>query len=366
MAFLVLLACGSKEVGCFSIGLVFLHHLLFNGGDRIAPRIKRAVISSGVALLAFALFFANRSWVIYHATDGETWLGGHPREEGVSLAALIGDTARVFAEYTFCWCRFYSGPLSETDPASIGLVAGLVTVIVALIAMVGAWASRDPAGRRAAGIIVIGLAWIGANVVINSFAGKFNPRYVMLVSAGLGLVWAGLVECMRLMLARSAVWKGLSAIPAGAIAVGAVAALHVSPLWTDYLDWRGASQIQRAFLADSLEKLESARPGSRVREQDFPHMPLIEDSDNLFADRPHIDNVVMLAPWSMQAWAELVIPNKRITVFKQPDPRRLPAPAPDEIQYHFGWSRRGPGQYRNIKPFGDLSHMRTRQTGRDG
>ncbi|MCK6486391.1 MAG: hypothetical protein HUU22_11130 [Phycisphaerae bacterium] len=323
-ALFVLLAAGCKETGVVGLAVVLLHQLLMREtparcGDTgrgiagpptgawsvLIRTTTRAAWPSATAVLVYV---AARTLVI-------GGLGGH----GTSSLATWGGHVLEFAP------RFLAATLCPWSPAAgwstelLSAAAGAVLVLTCLAALL-----TSHGGGRAA---LFGLGWIVIFVAFMGIAGRFSPWYAVPCVVGVGMALAGMCEAAREFLTAQTAWKrgGGAAIAIGAALVFVIA-MAASPLIHNYAEWDNASARQRTFLSDLGAQIASAPDGVRVDVYSMPRMLSRPDSGG-----PRLSGVAVLAPYSVQAWAELSFADRRVRVVGGDGGARIPPPARDEL-----------------------------------
>jgi hypothetical protein len=190
------------------------------------------------------------------------------------------------------------------------------------------------------GLLVLGWAWAAANILFNGFAETFYLRYVMLPVAGASIVLAALAQWaislfdhthglgkMRVEPTRAPRYATeFVAIVSSAFIAGITAlSLQSSPFVVNYWEWPEASRRENEFFVALDEVLRSAKLGTRIEAPRLPRMP-----DSPGSNRPRVRIPAILADYSIQAWAELYAPARKIRVASVNLPKISP-PGPDEI-----------------------------------
>jgi len=342
------LALGSKETGILLFPMAVVQLMPPNGSFSSA---RRAGLLKGSGALAVSLlaYLALRTVALWHTTDGPFDVGGH--HAGLPFTQMLPLLLEEAARHLFLpWAIF---PTTADSRTAIGLLLLIATLVIGSVIWFMS-TSRNGSQLRGAGALArMGVGWFGMSFVLTAFAGKFNPRYVPLMLVGVGLIWGAGAQWVLAWVAESPPAASLSnrVLIAGVGAATAVcvgASVWVSPAWTEYPEWRGASDLEFAFLDDLEEHLE--RSGAAVTyATQAPFMPIRGVHPPLYSHRPRVENAVLLADWSLQAWAELRFPSRNIRVV---DTRFDPTRSSEEgVQYVvFGWNPKGP-QWQDLQPF---------------
>jgi hypothetical protein len=326
-ALLILFASGAKENGVLGIGLVALHQLFF-AASPARSRFRQAVIASAFATGGVAIYLVARFVVI-----GGT--GGY-QTTGVSLASWWTNTrghSMDFIEAVLCPWNFL--PLGS--PARAASVSLLILTVLSVLAVASAGARRAKALPPHIGLLILGWAWAAANILFNGFAETFNQRYVMLPTAGIALALAALAHWAILLFGRASWPAGeqatrfgyapkFAALVSFPSLAGIVAlSLQSSPLFVDYWEWPEASRRESEYLTVLDDVVRSAAPGTRI---DAPQLPYIPETPG--RDRPRLRIPAVLADYSIQAWAELHAPTRKVRVVSASVPEISP-PEADEV-----------------------------------
>lgn len=311
----VTLAIGGKEIGALGVVFVFVHQWLFGEKTGVASSLRRAAFATLPAVLGVAIAVAGRVLVIGS-------LGGHPGGEPGNLLSNLRQFASLYVDGAICpWTWF-------GDAKLFAWVALFLIVACCAAACFSARQTGNGPSPRFASLIFLGSTWAVCSVAFNGLAGTFNPRYLMFTLVGVAFVLAGLIEWIAWSLrAETRVagrWRMTPVACAVAPLLVVILGLQSSPLFIDYWEWPEASRQQVRFLDALRQRLASARPGQTVEAPRLPHMPAQPS-----CDRPGIPVADMLADYTVQAWCELTIPDKRIKVVR--GNVKPPRPGPDEI-----------------------------------
>jgi hypothetical protein len=94
-----------------------------------------------------------------------------------------------------------------------------------------------------------------------------------------------------------------------------------SPVFRYYDEWTRATAASEAFLEDTRLRIAGAPPGTVVQAAPLPVWATPRP------DGPAVRGAAILADYSVQAWADLVLPERRVRVPRADLP---PPPGPDE------------------------------------
>jgi hypothetical protein len=307
-----LLAIASKETGFVAVPLVFLAVLIYCG-DAWPVRLQRALMATAPHALAAAVMIAAR-WAVLGG------LGGH-RE--VSLVE--------FGRGTFVTLFTVAGWLVAPQPVmvSTSAVALLGGLVLALAGAAWVWAGREPtAGLPGMGWTARGLAvamvWIVLLDLIYAAAGWIDTWYALLPVAGWALMVGVLAaSCGRLFRSNDRPVR-LVAVPAAVMLAALVAWQGAySPLVRSYVEWEMASELAGKFLDETVARIDRASAGQTVEAAPMPIWVRPRGG------RPTVFGAAVFADYTVQAWADLTRPERRVVVARSADPGL--GPGPDQI-----------------------------------
>ncbi len=290
----VLLATASKEIGAVALPLVAgAAWILSERGSR-RERLAAALRASALPAAGMAALLAARM----AALGG---LGGHP-ESAFAAGAFRG----LLQLPDYARSLLLPQPLFRSAPLDLVACLALASGALAGLALgVRSGAPRAGAAPPRRVLAVLGL-WLVCLLALTGLSGlraawygaPFLPPYAL----ALGL----LAECA---LAAARGRRRLAAFVSGA-AVASLLATHLrySGLVHDYPEWRTASAQSRDFLARLAAAVPAAEPGTTIA---VPGLPLGEAKP---IGEVGIRSALCLADYSVQAWAELALPEHRIRV----------------------------------------------------
>ena len=313
-AVFTLLAIASKETALILPALSFLVVLLYSPRSRFVQRFWHAVIAAVPHVTALAVMIVARLAVL-------GGLGGHEAtrmSEGFSRLPACG--ANVLQ-----WLLFPQ-PLMQKAFAGklllIALAAGLVLVGVTTLLSRPRGAPDRPAQRHLGRTTLLAVAWLVLLWLTYAVGGKVEPWYLLLAVAGLAMVFGAFADGLVAATRRGP--PPVRVVAAATLVLSATLVVwqgRYSPLVCKYDGWDRAGVASRQFLAQLEEAIARAPDGSIVR---APPIPMWVQPQT---DRPHIRGGAVLKGRSVQAWAELVFPERRVRVART----RADQPAPDEL-----------------------------------
>jgi hypothetical protein len=306
-ALFALLAVASKESGAIAAPLAFGLAYLRAPGPGAASRLRDAARRSLAAFAAVGVFVSCRTWVL-------GGLGGHA---DASLGQVFS-FHRVFEPYL---ALLFVPQEYEPQGVRIALLS-LAALLLAVWLLL-----RPPAGvelRRLRAGLQFALFWLLCLFAIHSLASKVDAWYASLFVAPYA-VFLGIITQLGIGLARER--RFAPAAAALVFALGLAANLvRYSPLFQPYPAWPQASRVAEDFLASFEARARAAEAGSTLRIRRFPIRIGRAPAP------PGIRSAVILSDYSLQAWAELVIPEHPIRVrFARSAARTAAAPNDDAL-----------------------------------
>jgi len=303
-ALFALLAVSAKESGLIAPLLIFAA-VFFGDGRRAGGRFAGAVRAAALPLAAVLLFALARHLVI-------GGVGGHGE---VTVRGVTADAWRILPEFG----RLTLYPF----PFLAGLVPGIAarSAIAILLALSTLILFRDERTRRQA---LFAWTWMLLGWAVHGLSRSISPWYAIHTVVPFTFL-AGLItgEGIAALRRRRSLPVGAAAVVATAIllSLGAVN-LRGAPPFTFHPEWSDATRKTERYLVHLMKKIGEAEEGERI---DAPGLPFM----SRYRPGSPIVLVASLADYTVQAWAELVIPERKIRVaYERSSP---PPPAPDEI-----------------------------------
>ena len=307
-ALAVLLACASKEIGAAALPLVAAAAWILP--ERGSPRARLAAAAAATALPAagFAALLAAR----VAALGG---LGGHPES-----SLLAGAFRGLVQGPDYARSLFLPQPL--VGSAALDLAAGLALAGAVVLGL--RLVARDDAARAGAAapprrVLALLVLWLALLLALTGVSGVraawYGAPFLAPYALGLGVLADGALAAAR---AR----RRAAAIVAGA-ALACLLATHLrsSGLVHDYPEWRVVSDQAREFLQRFRTAVAAAEPGVTIA---VPGLPLGEAKP---IDEVGIRSALGLTDYSVQAYAELALPDRPVRVVIRTEPGSTP-PAP--------------------------------------
>jgi hypothetical protein len=316
-AVLALLAIAAKETAFILPILSFVAVVLYSPRPTWGRRMLHAavaVIPHGIAAVAM---LATRIAIL-------GGLGGHE-------STRLSEAFYRFPAYVLHMLGLLLFPQSvmlRTGAGKwmlIGLGVGLVLTGVLML-----WSNRQKLAERAADrrllrTSVIAVVWLLLLGLTYAVTGKVRPWYLLLPVAGFAVLVGVLIDALLAVVLRRRLRVRLAAAPTLLLLLALVVWQgRYSPLACEYDDWDRATAASRSFLDQLGARIARTEDGAIVEAPPIPTWAKPRD------DRPHIQGAAILAEYSVQAWAELTFPQRRIRVRLGQDARDE-LPAADEV-----------------------------------
>jgi hypothetical protein len=314
------LAMASKEAAVIGPVLGFAVALGSTGDRSVAGRAWQAVRATFPYVLGVAVMVGVRFMVTGR-------LGGH-----LPLEAMSGAWERV--PFFGLWMSRKLLTPQRMHP-EYGFPAGMVcAALVAAVALAtarrGALAARardEPDGPHPGRLALLGAAWLAAVVALHASTGLVQPWHVLLPVIGWSMLWGALAETAvaavptRGLRPRVAASVGLLAL-AGIVGWSA----RDSPWFVDYPEYRRLMAMTDRFLSALERRIETAAGGDTVPAGPLPfwRIPPSPDAATVFG-------ATALNTVSLEAWFEVMFPDRRIRLVRPAEVLSAAPPAADEI-----------------------------------
>jgi hypothetical protein len=314
-ALCMMAAIASKETALLFPALSFLAVLLYAPRPGSRQRLARA----GLAMIPHAVVIGIMLAARFAVLGG---LGGHEEARGLGQSLAATPTvAAILAQELIA-------PQTITQGSSLGIwLVAIVLAGLVVTAVLIAWFPRSPQAdgpERLGPAAAIASGWLVLVIVAYAAtADAVMAWYLYLAVAGfamlIGIVAEGLVATLR----RGNLAQRISAgLTLALVIVWALGQFRYSPLLHEYDQWPRATRASNEFLAALEARIAGAPDGSIVTTPPVPtwmHQP----------DGPtRLYGVAVLHTHSIQAWAELTFPNRRVRVHAD---AAAPRAAPDEV-----------------------------------
>jgi len=319
-----LLAIAAKESGYAVPLLIAAAAWLFDDARRARSRAAGAL-----RVAAPALAVAGCALAVRFAILGS--VGGHRAElsatdaisqvPGIAVTLLRGVALSGAAGQTAAWTA---------------LLVGLGLAFFGLAA-----AREQRAANPQARALGLGVCWIAVFALTYAAAGWIGAWYYMLPAVGAAIVLTALVAWL-VHIARLRDERGLvrASCALAALLLVAVAGWQASfsPFFRHYGEWGRATGVAAGFLDELDERIRESSAGSVIEAPALPMWALPREGV------PGVSGAAIFSDYSVQAWADLVHPDRRVRVLGLPEGILPPGPdtaAPGERVVRI--SRRQPG-----------------------
>ncbi len=293
----------SKEPALVWGGVAALLVWMRSSRRELGARALHTVVAvSGIAIALLAVVAARA-----HVLGG---LGG-PTHKGVGFNPSVAGAIM----HSALW------PQATGEPNGFTLALWCALLALAVFLLVSANRACGNCPLRIAG--ATGLLWSLAMSTAHAVPGAYQPWYSYQAAFGFALALGALLCAgWRLLKDRRVLEHPLLA---GAAALGLIVALNgarFAPLVRDDATWRSADRRMRHFLQKLEQRIERAPDGTRLSVGSMPTQ-IKPRSDGI-----GVGGAGILTVRSLQAWAELRFPERRILVDHFRPPERA---EPDQV-----------------------------------
>ncbi|MCK4343328.1 MAG: hypothetical protein KAY37_16560 [Phycisphaerae bacterium] len=300
-AVFTLLAVAAKETALILPALAFLVVLLYSPASTISKRLRQAALALIPHAIALVVMLGARLAVL-------GGLGGHGATRAYeSFDSYAAQVRRLLELLVF------PQPIMQATSTGTWLLVGLILGLV-LTAVLKLWfrpRGSTPAAtdRRLVRAAVLALAWLVLVGLTYVTTGKIQPWYLLLLVAGLAMLVGIAAEAVVAVIRGSQLPARMAAVPT-LILLGLLVAWQgrYSPLVCHYDEWERATAASHTFLDQLQTGIVAARDGTTLEAPPIPVRAMPRK------DRPHIRGAAILMDYSVQAWAELKFPERRIRV----------------------------------------------------
>jgi hypothetical protein len=307
-------AIASKESGLVLPVLSFLVVLLYAREMTPLGRLQRAWRCLGPHAAVVGLMLLLR-WLVLGGLGGHRALA--PSQVAEAAPAYLATLARELILPQPVMRQSLLAPLML-----LGLTLGFVVTGVMLslrrpTAVAARW-SRVASAR----ILLVALVWILVVGVTYAAAGWLGPWYFLIPVGGASLLVGGLfTRFLDLARGREGAVRWPAAVSLALLCLLLAWQARYSPLLQRYDEWERATRVGAEFLDESARRIALSSPGSVVL---APPLPVwVRPAEG----KPTLFGAAVLNDYSVQAWADLTLRDKRVLVRRAPAPR----PGSDEI-----------------------------------
>lgn len=311
-AFWMACAAASKETGYVLPVLGVLAVFSWSPAPRVAERALQA-LRAGIMHAAFVGIVLIARLSVLGGLGGP---GAKPPAGGRSALALSETLfGRLFV------------PQSMTADRDLfsWLVIGLAVCFLA-----AAWLCRTKSeGNERSGsetsptrAAILGACWVLVVGLLYGLSRSIEQWYLFLPVAGLSLVLGAGSELLWSAWRRCVAGRGVAVVGGLLLLSFCYVQTRYSPLLRSYPEWEKASQVSEAFLTRLEMTIDSAPDGAVVTAPPLPRwFPPAKEG-------PTIRGAAIMDVYSVQAWAELILPERKVRVVRGRAPSR---PASDEV-----------------------------------
>lgn len=311
-AVFAMLAIGSKETALVLGILSFLVVWLYGHRSGLRGRLLQAV----TAMIPHVVVVGGMVAVRFAVLGG---MGGH-RTVAIGKAVLEAPGfLRTVGEILL-----FPQPIMRSAAAAVWLPAGLAAGLALTCGLVlwrrrpRAEAGKDEGRLWRTG--VVGLTWVVVLALTYSATGSMKPWYFLIPVAGCAMFLAalvdGLLSVVRMKDAVTVV-PSIASLVLLTIVIGWQ--MRYSPVVQRYDEWTRATTASEKFLGRLKAGIEESPDGVTVAAPPIPTWVRgTKDSASIWG-------AAVLTDYSVQAWVELVFPDRRVRVVKASTNSRRPA-----------------------------------------
>ena len=312
-----LLAIASKETGFVTPLLIFVAVALYSSRTPWSRSCWYSLIAAVPHAVAAGLLLAARLAVL-------GGVGGHSSTQVSEAFGRFPAFAMSLVQWLFLpQPVMFGSALAKVLPASLGI--GVLAVLALAIWPGRATSDRGAAVARVRPALLVALLWLLLVGLAYAAAGILQPWYLLLLVAGLAMLVGVVAEWLVAGLRERRLPRRLASGWTLLWLVGLVIwQARYSPLVCKYDEWTRGTVASQTFLEQLKRDIAAAPDGAIVRASPFPMWVRPRP------DRPAILGAAVLTDYSIQAWAELIFPQRRIRVRTAPQAAGEP-PAPGEI-----------------------------------
>jgi hypothetical protein len=191
----------------------------------------------------------------------------------------------------------------------LALPLGAVLFVLFVAKVIAARRSPPREPGRTGAVAMFALTWLLLVCASYAAAGMIQPWYLMLPTAGFSmLLGAASEEVLRTL--RGAGRLRLMWAASSGLALVALFGLQLrySPWRQSYPQWRQATVAGDEFLTALAGLIAKAPDGATIEAPDLPRWLQVDP------DRPTVFGAAVLWDYTVQAWADLMFPGRRIRV----------------------------------------------------
>jgi hypothetical protein len=292
-AVLTALALASKETAFLLLPLMVLVAFLYSRETATRRRVIHA-LEATVPVLAVMLGFVFVRLAVLGGIVGE-----RPLQETSLPSAALAMLSRIAG--AIISPGFITG---EATPPFLGL--GLLAAALVAAGLLARRDARSDASMASVRPVTLSMAWIAGVAALYSVGIIFQPWYLLNAVAGSALLVGALSQALMLLGSSDRPARGAAAAGLLCIALLIASLAAYSPLIRSYDQWRKASEVTERYLNELQGKIERAPTGTVVRMSRVPR--------RAGGRRRGLVGVAGMAEYSVDAWAQLSFPERRIHV----------------------------------------------------
>jgi hypothetical protein len=313
---LTTLALASKEVAFLLLPLMALVAFLYS--RETEPR-RRAIhaLTATVPVLAVTLGF-----VLIRLAVLDGIVGDRPLQWTELPSAALAMAGRIASGITSP--GFITG---EAAPPFLGL--GLLAAALIAAVFLARRDARSDAAAAAIRPIVLSMAWIAGVAALYSGRTFFQPWYLLNAVAGSALLVGASSQALMSLGRSNRPARAAAAASLILIAFLIASLAAYSPLVRSYDQWRRTAEITERYLNELKAKIERAPAGTAIRMRRVPRRAEAGPSG--------LVGVRGIAEYSVDSWAQLSFPERRIEVLPFTSERPV---GEDEVLVLLGQARR--------------------------
>jgi hypothetical protein len=301
-----LLAIASKETAFVLPVLLGVAVLIYSERKSFRERLVHAVTSSIPHVVAAGIMLVVRVLLL-------GGLGGHG---SFSWQGVL-----------FVWRAMrhllLPQPMMQT-PFAYGLLILLATALALAVGL--AMGRASPASRRRGAsclkVSTLAATWVVLLGLIYA-VGQLDAWYSLIPLAGWALLAGALMEGLLILGEDDdRIIRPVAVVSLVLLTVAVVWQCSYSPAFREYDEWARATSASDTYLDETRRRVTSAAPGTIVEAPPLPYSVKVRDIQRFWG-------IAILADYSVQAWADLALPDLNVRVHHaKEDPQ---VPGPDEI-----------------------------------
>jgi hypothetical protein len=301
-----LLAIASKETAFVLPALIGVAVLIHSGRETIRERLLHAVAASVPHAVVVAFMLLVRLVIL-------GGLGGHGSFSAPGVLSLWRTMRHLLLPQ----------PMMQTSLA-YGLAVLLIVAGVSILVLRATRAGMETRRRstRSLRVAVLAGTWVLLLSLIYQ-VGQIDAWYSLIPLAGWAMLAGALMDGMLVLVEDDDRVVRLVAMGALVLVTGAVVwQSSLSPVFRHYDEWERATRAGETYLEETRARVEASAPGTVVETPPLPFSIRAGEVRRFWG-------VVVLADYSVQAWADLALADRDVRVHHGGG--AVTPPAADEI-----------------------------------